>query len=228
MGRDALDPRVARSGVGTIPPGLNWQARLGKALNLDSDSRAWAHKVKAQRPGLASCGGCRELWLNAGCTSLSLELTWGPAGPHRGPDAGGAAAGLGRRRRGGELAWCPSPGRGTAALLMRDAALRRMAAGNIRDASERARCAARRAIDALILARTGQIPPEFPHTTRALLGLAQCDPRVRTLQDRYFTRRSALHGDCSCAGCCEPIDAICRLIHETADFTRDARKRARA
>ena len=82
--------------------------------------------------------------------------------------------------------------------------------------------------DALILARTGQLPPKFPNTTRALLSLAQDDPRVRTLQGRYFTRRSALHGDCSCAGCCEPIDAINRLISETADFIQDARKLARA
>ena len=114
------------------------------------------------------------------------------------------------------------------ALSMHDDALRRMAAGDIRDASEKAWCAARRAIDALILARTGQLPPKSPNTTRTLLALAQDDPRVRTLQDRYFTRRSALHGDCSCAGCCEPIDAICRLIHETADFIQDARKLARA
>ncbi len=111
---------------------------------------------------------------------------------------------------------------------MHDAALERMAAGDIRDASEKAWCAAKRAVDALILARTGQLPPKSPDTTRALLRLAKDDPGVRTLQDRYFTRRSVLHGDCFYTGWCEPLDAIEELIHETDDFIQDARTLARA
>ena len=107
---------------------------------------------------------------------------------------------------------------------MHDAALRRMAAGDVRDAAEKAR----RAVDALILARTGQLPPKSPNTTRALLRLAQDDPRARTLQDRYFTRQSALHGDCFYTGAREPLDAIHRLIRETAGFIEDAQILARS
>lgn len=108
------------------------------------------------------------------------------------------------------------------ARRMHNAALQRLASGDTRDAAEKAWCAAKRAVDALALARTGQLPPKSPDTTRALLKLAQDDPRLRTLQDRYFTRQSALHGDCFYTGLCEPLDAITRLIHETAEFIRDA------
>ena len=100
--------------------------------------------------------------------------------------------------------------------------------GDVRDAAEKAWCAAKRAVDALILARTGQLPPKSPNTTRALLRLAQDDPRARTLQDRYFTRQSALHGDCFYTGACEPLDAIHRLIRETAGFIEDAQILARS
>ena len=51
---------------------------------------------------------------------------------------------------------------------------------------------------------------------------------LRTLQDRYFTRQSVLHGDCFYTGWCEPLDAIEELIHETADFIQDAQFLARA
>ena len=44
------------------------------------------------------------------------------------------------------------------ARRMQESALRRMAAGEIRDAAEKAWCAAKRATDALILARTGEEP----------------------------------------------------------------------
>ena len=114
------------------------------------------------------------------------------------------------------------------ARRMHDAALRQLASGDIRDASEKAWCAAKRAVDALVLARTGQLPPKSPDTTRALLRLAQDDPGLRTLQDRYFTRQSALHGDCFYTGFCEPLDAIHRLIHETAGFIQDAQSLAHA
>ena len=109
---------------------------------------------------------------------------------------------------------------------MYEAALDRMAAGDIRDASEKAWCAAKRATDALILARTGKLPPKSPDTTRALLRLSETDPAVRNLRDRYFARQSFLHGDCFYTGLCEPIGATQRLIRETADYIRDARRLA--
>ena len=113
------------------------------------------------------------------------------------------------------------------ARRMHNAALQQLASGDMRDAAEKAWCAAKRSVDALILARTGQLPPKSPNTTRLLLKLAQDDPHLRTLQDRYFTRQSALHGDCFYTGLCEPTDAISRLIHETAAFIQDAETLAR-
>ena len=113
------------------------------------------------------------------------------------------------------------------AEFMHDAALERMAAGDIRDASEKAWCAAKRAVDALILARTGELPPKSPDTTRALLRLARGNSEIGNLRDRYFTRQSALHGDCFYTGLCEPLDAIETLIQETADFIQDAEILAR-
>ena len=113
------------------------------------------------------------------------------------------------------------------AQRMHDAALQRMAAGDIRDASEKAWCAAKRAVDALVLARMGQLPPKSPDTTRALLRLAKGNPEIGNLRDRYATRRDMLHGDCFYTGLCEPVDAIEELIHQTADFIQDAQILAR-
>ena len=109
---------------------------------------------------------------------------------------------------------------------MHEAALERMAAGDIRDAAEKAWCASKRATDALILARTGEEPPNSPDTTRELLRLVEADPAVRGLRGRYFERQSFLHGDCFYTGLCEPIEATERLILETADYIRDARRLA--
>ena len=112
------------------------------------------------------------------------------------------------------------------AVQMHEAALDRMAAGDIRDAAEKAWCAAKRATDALILARTGRLPPKSPDTTRALRSMAAADPSVRNLQARYFERQGALHGDCFYTGWCEPIEDTERLIRETAGFIRDAQRLA--
>ncbi len=106
------------------------------------------------------------------------------------------------------------------------AALDRMAAGDIRDAAEKAWCAAKRATDALILARTGSLPPRSPDTSRGLRRLAESDPNTQTLHDRYFARQALLHGECFYTGLCDPIDATERLIRETIDFIRDAERLA--
>ena len=109
---------------------------------------------------------------------------------------------------------------------MYDSALDRMTAGDIRDAAEKAWCAAKRATDALILARTGSLPPRSPDTSRGLRRLAESDPNTQTLHDRYFARRALLHGECFYTGLCDPIDATERLIRETIDFIRDAERLA--
>ena len=109
---------------------------------------------------------------------------------------------------------------------MYDSALDRMAARDIRDAAEKAWCAAKRATDALILARTGSLPPRSPDTSRGLRRLAESDPNTQTLHDRYFARQALLHGECFYTGLCDPIDATERLIRETIDFIRDAERLA--
>ncbi len=114
------------------------------------------------------------------------------------------------------------------AQQMQDAALRRFAAGDIRDAAEKAWCAAKRATDALILARTGELPPELPDTTHALRTMAVAEPAIRDLRNRYLTRREVLHADCFYTGLCEPIEDTERLIRETADYIEQARRMAAA
>ena len=108
------------------------------------------------------------------------------------------------------------------------AALERLAAGDLRDAAEKAWCAAKRATDALVLARTGRLPPRSPDTTRALRTMAAADPSIRNLQARYFERQAALHGDCFYSGNCEPVEDTERLIRETAEYIQDARRLAEA
>ena len=110
------------------------------------------------------------------------------------------------------------------ARQMHSGALERMAAGDIRGGAEKAWCAAKRATDALILARTDELPVD---TTRALLRLTMDDPRTRDPLRPYFTYRDILHGDCFYTGLCEPIDAIERLIRETEGFIQDAEILAR-
>ena len=112
------------------------------------------------------------------------------------------------------------------ARRMHESALERLAAGDIRDAAEKAWCAVKRATDALIVARTGELPPKSPDTTRALRRMAAADPTVRTLQSRYFEWQGALHGDCFYTGHCEPIEDTERLIRETAGFIQDAERLA--
>ena len=113
------------------------------------------------------------------------------------------------------------------AHYMYDAALECLARDDLRDAAEKAWCAAKRATDALILARTGTLPPRSPDTTRALRVMAAADPTVRSLQSRYFEYQTALHGSCFYTGWCEPIEDTERLIRETIEYVRDAERLAR-
>ena len=112
------------------------------------------------------------------------------------------------------------------ARRMHESALRRMAAGDIRDAAEKAWCAAKRATDALILARTGEEPQRSTDTGAGLREIARRDPGARSLRARYYERQGALHGECFYIGLCEPVEGIERLIRETADYIEDARRLA--
>ncbi len=112
------------------------------------------------------------------------------------------------------------------ARQMHESALQRMAAGDIRDAAEKAWCAAKRATDALILARTGEEPQRSTDTGAGLREIARRDPGARSLRARYYERQGALHGECFYIGLCEPVEETELLIRETADYIEDARRLA--
>ncbi len=107
------------------------------------------------------------------------------------------------------------------ARAQHQSALERMAAGDIRDAAEKAWCATKRATDALILARTGEEPFTTALTSDGLDALARNDNRVKPLVGRYYSRISQLHGQCFYNGRCASPDTE-RRIRETADYIRDA------
>ena len=106
----------------------------------------------------------------------------------------------------------------TDARAVHAGALRLLAAGDIRDAAEKAWCAIKRATDALILARTGVEPVISSHTTKGLLELEAGDRSFSSLVGRYFSRQGRLHGACFYLGVCEPADEVERRIRETADY----------
>ena len=114
------------------------------------------------------------------------------------------------------------------ARRMHESALQRMAAGDIRDAAEKAWCAAKRATDALILARTGVEPRRSTDTGSGLRALERDEPDAGSLRARYYERQGALHGECFYIGLCEPVEGIERLIRETAAYIDDARRLAAA
>ena len=108
------------------------------------------------------------------------------------------------------------------ARAMHADALRLLAAGDVRDAAEKAWCATKRATDAMILARTGVEVEQSPATTSGILRLESEDKAVSSLARRYFSRQGRLHGACFYLGVCEPDDEVERRIRETAGYIRDA------
>ena len=107
------------------------------------------------------------------------------------------------------------------ARLMHTAALNRMAAGDIRDAAEKAWCATLRATEALVLARTGQSPTTSTAASRNLRSLAETDSSLENLSLLYSHRQAVLHGECFYHEYCQPVVTE-RLIRETPDYIRDA------
>ena len=108
------------------------------------------------------------------------------------------------------------------ARLLQDSAVQKFREGDIRDAAEKAWCAAKGAADALILARTGFKPEATHQTSRELQRLSARDPLVRPIMSRYYSRQAALHGNCFYLDNCEPIDETERRIRETPDYIEDA------
>jgi hypothetical protein len=109
------------------------------------------------------------------------------------------------------------------AVRMHESALERMAAGDIRDAAEKAWCATLRATEALVLARTDQKPARSTQASRRLTLLAQDDLSLEELRQRYNDRQNVLHGDCFYHKFC-PMPGTERLIRQTAEYIQDARR----
>ncbi len=108
------------------------------------------------------------------------------------------------------------------ARSMYEAALERWAAGDVRDAAEKAWCATLRSTNALILARTGEEPERTPETSGRLDRLARREPAASSLVGRYYSRQQRLHGDCFYSGILEYRDEIERRIRETISYVADA------
>ena len=108
------------------------------------------------------------------------------------------------------------------ARLVQAQAVEWLEAGDLRDAAEKAWCAAKRATDALILARTGEEPVTTAATSDHLDALARRYPGVRGLQGRYYSRIHHLHGMCFYSGFCN--DQTERRIRETGAYIDDAER----
>ena len=105
-------------------------------------------------------------------------------------------------------------------------ALGRLAAGDIRDAAEKAWCATKRATDALILERTGRLPETSSETSLELRRLIVADSTARRLRGRYYAHQRILHGDCFYSGLCDPVEDSVLLIKETVQYIDDAEQTA--
>ena len=114
----------------------------------------------------------------------------------------------------------------TGAWALYQDAIEQLDQAKLRNAAEKAWGAAKRATDALILARTGELPATTSSTSRALRQLAREAADVETLVGRYYTRIGHLHGECFYDGMCDPVADTERRIRETSDYIRDAEARA--
>ncbi len=108
---------------------------------------------------------------------------------------------------------------------MRDAAAQQMAAGDVRDAAEKAWCATLRATEALVLVRTGQTPESSTVAGRRLRALSMSDQAIWDLKVRYTDRQTILHGECFYHDY-YVTEEIGRLVRETSDYIRDAERLA--
>ena len=111
------------------------------------------------------------------------------------------------------------------ARRMGDAALAQMAAGDVRDAAEKAWCATVRSTEALMLVRTGQEPGTSTAAGRRLQAISESDQSLRELRRSYLERQSILHGECFYHDYCQPL-VVERLINETSAYIQDAERLA--
>ena len=97
---------------------------------------------------------------------------------------------------------------------------------DLRDAAEKAWGATVRAVDALVLARTGR-KPKAAHERRVELEaicLKDAEAERLRIADRYSTRSDYLHLMCFHEGVCEPVEAVKRRILETGELIEDVKK----
>ncbi len=100
-------------------------------------------------------------------------------------------------------------------------ALERLEAGDIRDAAEKAWCATKRATDALILSKTGELPPTSSETNKSFRRLRRQYPDTDILSRGYAERIRFLHGDCFYDGQCDPLDDTEILIRSTLEYIQN-------
>ena len=106
------------------------------------------------------------------------------------------------------------------ARQMQVQAVERLEQGDIRDAAEKAWCATKRATDALILALIGEEPGPAGFTSDCLDDLVGLGRAPNSLQRRYYSRLSQLHGACFYTGACNRHTE--RRIRETVGYIADA------
>ena len=114
------------------------------------------------------------------------------------------------------------------ARALHTAALERLEQGDIRDAAEKAWGATKRATDALILARIGELPHSSGRTSRRVFELTRQDPTIKGLHLQYDHRQRQLHGRCFYNGDCEPEEGMAELVRETAGYINNAERLAEA
>ena len=102
-------------------------------------------------------------------------------------------------------------------------ALERLESGDVRDAAEKAWCAARRATEALVIAQNPAASVKTSIQVSAeLRGLALQDEMFRTFPARLAERARYLHNDCFYNNQCEPVESTRNLIQETIRYIEDA------
>ena len=106
------------------------------------------------------------------------------------------------------------------ARAMQTEALERLAAGDIRDAAEKAWFATKRATDAMILSRAGEEPVTTARTSDMLDSMSSQDGNVKSLVGRYYSRLGQMHNSCYYDGICNEHTE--RRIRETAIYINDA------
>ena len=102
------------------------------------------------------------------------------------------------------------------ARLARAQTVERFEAGDIRDATEKAWWATKRATDAFVLARIREEAGTAAGTTNGLNTLTSRHPDTRKIPGRYYSRIHNLHGMYFYAGFCN--DQTERRIRETAAY----------